>query len=66
MDGKIKMPTISEPTLEAHQWTYSRVRAAFIRGAIGPVAFLVTCKGLGMSQSEAEAEVSLAKMEVRR
>lgn len=59
------MPTISEPTLERNQWTYSRVRAAFIRGTIGPITFLVTCKHLGMSQQEAEAEVALARMEAR-
>ena len=59
------MPTISEPTLERDQWTYSRVRAAFQRGAIGPITFKVTCRNLGMSESEAWAEVALAEMEAK-
>lgn len=60
------MPTISEPLTERNQWTYSRCRAAFIAGAIGPVTFLVSLQLIGLSPRDAEAEVNLARMEKRK
>ena len=60
------MPTISEPLTEHLSWTYSRCRAAFIAGQIGPVTFLVSLQLLGLSPRDAEAEVNLAKMERKR
>jgi len=55
------MPTISEPLTEQHSWTYTRCRAAFITGQIGPVTFLVSLQLLGLSPRDAEAEVNLAR-----
>lgn len=60
------MPTISEPLTERHSWTYSRCRAAFLSGQIGPVTFLVSLQLLGLPSRDAEAEVNLARMEKRR
>lgn len=60
------MPTISEPLTEARSWTYSRTRAAFIAGAIGPVTFLVSLQLIGFAPRDAETEVNLARMEKRR
>lgn len=60
------MPTISEPLGEARSWTYIRCRAAFIRGEIGPVTFLVSLQIIGFSPKDAETEVALARMERRR
>ncbi len=57
------MPTISEPLTERRDWTYNRVRAAFIAGQIGPTTFLVSLQLLGLSPRDAEAEVNLARME---
>jgi hypothetical protein len=60
------MPTISEPLAERRHWTYARTRAAFIAGVIGPVTFLVSLQQIGMSPRDAETEVSLARMEIRK
>jgi hypothetical protein len=59
------MPTISEPRTERDAWTYKRCRSAFLAGSIGPTTFLVSLQILGLSARDAEAEVSLAKMEKR-
>lgn len=59
------MPTISEPLIESRSWTYTRCRAAFIEGAIGPVTFLVSLQLIGFSPRDAETEVNLARMEMR-
>ena len=59
------MSTISEPRAEAQSWTYSRCRAAFIAGQIGPVTFLVSLQLLGLCPKDAESEVTLARMERR-
>jgi len=59
------MPTVSEPLTERNQWTYSRVRAAFIAGQIGPVTFFVSLQLIGISPRDAETEVNLARMELK-
>lgn len=60
------MPTISEPLTEQRSWTYARCRAAFISGAIGSVTFLVSLQLIGLSTRDAEAEINLARMEMRQ
>jgi hypothetical protein len=60
------MPTISEPRGERDQWTYDRCRRAFMRGQIGATTFLVSLQILGLSPRDAETEVNLARMEIRR
>jgi hypothetical protein len=60
------MPTISEPRTEHDSWTYKRCRSAFLTGAIGPTTFLVSLQILGLSARDAESEVNLARMELRR
>lgn len=60
------MPTISEPLIEHNSWTYSRCRAAFIAGQIGPITFLVSLQLIGLPPRDAEAEINLARMEKRR
>jgi hypothetical protein len=60
------MPTISEPKTEAHAWTYRRCREAFIRGEMGPNTFTVSLQLMGLSQRDAECEVNLARMEMRK
>lgn len=59
------MPTISEPLIERHSWTFARCRAAFLSGQIGPVTFLVSLQLIGLPPRDAEAEVNLARMEKR-
>lgn len=58
--------TTSESPLELNQWTYNRVRAAFIRGAIGEKTFEVSLVHLGLRGQEVQAEINLAKMEMPR
>lgn len=59
------MPTISEPSLEANQWTYNRVRKAFIAGVIGEATFRVSLRHLGLAPCDIECEVALALREKR-
>lgn len=66
MSLEVLVPTISEPLTKRHSWTYTRCRAAFLSGQIGPVTFLVSLQLIGLSPSDAEAEVNLARMEKRR
>lgn len=60
------MPTISEPTLERDQWTYKRVRAAFIGEVIGEKTFEISLQKLGLCPQDISAEIALAKMEMKR
>jgi hypothetical protein len=60
------MPTISEPVIEANEWTYNRVRAAFVQGILGPAAFRVSLHHLGLRGQDLDAEIALAMMERKR
>jgi hypothetical protein len=60
------MPTISEPTLERDQWAYARVRKAFIAEVIGEKTFEISLQQLGLCRQDIDAEIALAKMEMKR
>ncbi len=59
------MPTRSNDILERNEWTYARVRAAFIRGTIGEKTFEVSLRHLGLAGQDVDAEIAQAKREIR-
>lgn len=59
-----EMPTQSNDVLEQHEWTYQRVRAAFVRGTIGEKTFEVSLRHLGLTGQDAQAEINLAKSDM--
>lgn len=60
------MPTHSNDLTERHQWTYARVRRAFIEGVIGEKTFEVSLSHLGLHGPDIRAEIADALREKRR